>query len=313
MPSGSLTLRRRALLRHAWQPGFPFGTKFCARSGAHLLADPLIVTLYGEPVLVMHGDALCTDDRAYQRLRATVRDADWQRRFLVSFGRAAPALAGAARDGSRAHTAAIAYTIGDVNTESVARRDEGRRRDRRCCTATRTGPASIPSRSTGGPARASCSATGTRREASSAGTRAVRSCRSLPRESARRSETGTAVAGHRSAPPPARRRPRCAAAASMPARVGGAPRQLEIELEMPRFRLVQASNIAPGGTAEHGAKAAKRSQERASMKAPQIIRSTSRCGLALAPPAAAGARHSAPAPAAAARSRACAMSFATCS
>ena len=53
---------------------FLLGAQFCAASGARLLSDPLIVNLYGEPVLVMHGDALCTDDRAYQRLRATVRD-----------------------------------------------------------------------------------------------------------------------------------------------------------------------------------------------------------------------------------------------
>jgi len=53
---------------------FLLGEHFCHMSGARLLADPLIVTLYGERVLVMHGDALCTDDHAYQRLRATVRD-----------------------------------------------------------------------------------------------------------------------------------------------------------------------------------------------------------------------------------------------
>ncbi|MGD0504418.1 MAG: UDP-2,3-diacylglucosamine diphosphatase [Steroidobacteraceae bacterium] len=99
---------------------FLLGQTFCARTGAQLLPDPVIVTLYGEPVLVMHGDALCTDDRAYQRLRATVRDADWQRRFLRLSAAQRRALAGAARTGSQAHTASIAYTIGDVNTESVA-------------------------------------------------------------------------------------------------------------------------------------------------------------------------------------------------
>jgi UDP-2,3-diacylglucosamine hydrolase len=99
---------------------FLLGTRFCALSGAHLLADPLIVTLYGEPVLVMHGDALCTDDRPYQRLRATVRDADWRRRFLGLSVAQRRALAGAARAGSRAHTAAIESAIADVNPQSVA-------------------------------------------------------------------------------------------------------------------------------------------------------------------------------------------------
>jgi UDP-2,3-diacylglucosamine hydrolase len=99
---------------------FLLGTEFCSRSGAQLLSDPLIITLFGEPVLVMHGDALCTDDRPYQRLRATVRDADWQRRFLALSVAQRRALAGAAREGSRAHTAAIEHAIADVNAASVA-------------------------------------------------------------------------------------------------------------------------------------------------------------------------------------------------
>ena len=99
---------------------FLLSSRFCEMSGAELLPDPLIVTLYGEAVLVMHGDALCTDDRAYQRLRATVRDADWQRQFLALSVEARRALAGAARAGSQAHTAAMEYAITDVNADSVA-------------------------------------------------------------------------------------------------------------------------------------------------------------------------------------------------
>jgi UDP-2,3-diacylglucosamine hydrolase len=99
---------------------FLLAGQFCRMSGAQLLPDPLIVTLYGEPVLVMHGDALCTDDRAYQRLRATVREADWQRQFLALSVASRRALAGAARVGSQAHTAAVEYAITDVNAASVA-------------------------------------------------------------------------------------------------------------------------------------------------------------------------------------------------
>jgi UDP-2,3-diacylglucosamine hydrolase len=99
---------------------FLLSQQFCAASGAQLLHDPLIITLYGEAVLVMHGDALCTDDHAYQRLRATVRDADWQRRFLALPIESRRALAGAARAGSQAHTAAIEHAITDVNADSVA-------------------------------------------------------------------------------------------------------------------------------------------------------------------------------------------------
>jgi UDP-2,3-diacylglucosamine hydrolase len=99
---------------------FLLAEQFGRMSGAQLLPDPLIVTLYGEPVLVMHGDALCTDDRAYQRLRATVREPAWQRQFLALSIASRRALAGAARVGSRAHTAAVEYAITDVNADSVA-------------------------------------------------------------------------------------------------------------------------------------------------------------------------------------------------
>ena len=99
---------------------FLLAGRFSSMSGAQLLPDPLIVTLYGEPVLVMHGDALCTDDLAYQRLRATVRDADWQRQFLALPVAARRAIAGAARVGSQAHTSAMEHAIADVNDASVA-------------------------------------------------------------------------------------------------------------------------------------------------------------------------------------------------
>ncbi len=99
---------------------FLLGDEFCARTGVRLLPDPVILTLYGERVLVMHGDALCTDDAAYQRLRATVRDADWQRRFLALPRAARRALAGAVRAGSQAHTAALHTAITDVNADSGA-------------------------------------------------------------------------------------------------------------------------------------------------------------------------------------------------
>jgi len=99
---------------------FLLGAQFCAMTGARLLPDPLIITLHGEPILVMHGDALCTDDRAYQRLRATVRDPGWQRQFLALSVTARRALADAARVGSQAHTAGLDYAISDVNPSSVA-------------------------------------------------------------------------------------------------------------------------------------------------------------------------------------------------
>jgi UDP-2,3-diacylglucosamine hydrolase len=93
---------------------------FEQRSGTHLLSDPVIIELGGEPVLLTHGDALCTADRPYQLLRATVRARRWQRRFLrlpLSMRRA---LAEQARAGSRRHTGSTSYEIMDADAEAIA-------------------------------------------------------------------------------------------------------------------------------------------------------------------------------------------------
>ena len=99
---------------------FLLGAGFERATGARLLPDPVLADLDGTPVLLTHGDLLCTDDLAYQQLRSTVRDPRWQRRVLALPLDARAALAGAARAGSRAHTARAAEAIMDVNAAAVA-------------------------------------------------------------------------------------------------------------------------------------------------------------------------------------------------
>ncbi len=93
---------------------------FEARTGCQLLRDPTVIDLYGESVLLTHGDALCTRDRAYQHLRAIVRRPRWQRRFLRLSVATRRALAEAARAGSRAHTGMQPGEIMDVTEGAVA-------------------------------------------------------------------------------------------------------------------------------------------------------------------------------------------------
>lgn len=62
---------------------FLMGSRFCAESGAGFLDDPRVVEIDGKPVLLMHGDTLCTDDADYQGWRATARSAAWQKEFLA--------------------------------------------------------------------------------------------------------------------------------------------------------------------------------------------------------------------------------------
>jgi UDP-2,3-diacylglucosamine hydrolase len=99
---------------------FLLGAGFSARTGCRLLTDPLIAQLDGERVLLTHGDALCTDDHAYQELRSTVRAPAWQQRFLALPRSARELLANEARAGSRRHTARAVPYVMDVNAAAVA-------------------------------------------------------------------------------------------------------------------------------------------------------------------------------------------------
>lgn len=61
---------------------FLLGPEFAALAGLQILADPTLITLDGRSLLLSHGDALCTDDAAYQQFRRQVRTATWQKEFL---------------------------------------------------------------------------------------------------------------------------------------------------------------------------------------------------------------------------------------
>lgn len=52
---------------------FAIGQEFCRLAGCTLLPDPSVVTLYDHKYVLMHGDSLCTDQKAYQILRYLLR------------------------------------------------------------------------------------------------------------------------------------------------------------------------------------------------------------------------------------------------
>jgi UDP-2,3-diacylglucosamine hydrolase len=98
---------------------FLIGERFCAEAGAILLEDPAIVTVGGKRAMLSHGDGLCVDDAAYQRLRVLVRDPGVQRGFMRLPLESRRKLATEARAGSRAHLAAAGDYITDVNQAAV--------------------------------------------------------------------------------------------------------------------------------------------------------------------------------------------------
>lgn len=62
---------------------FMVSSRFCAETGIQLIADPTVIDLYGDRALLMHGDTLCTGDRAYVAFRAQVRNPAWQAAALA--------------------------------------------------------------------------------------------------------------------------------------------------------------------------------------------------------------------------------------
>ncbi|HPU51933.1 MAG TPA: UDP-2,3-diacylglucosamine diphosphatase [Burkholderiaceae bacterium] len=61
---------------------FLLGSTFADAVGARLLPDPCVIELHGVPVVLAHGDALCTDDTDYQAFRQLARSPEWQAGFL---------------------------------------------------------------------------------------------------------------------------------------------------------------------------------------------------------------------------------------
>jgi UDP-2,3-diacylglucosamine hydrolase len=62
---------------------FLIGERFCAATGASLLADPTVAEIEGTRTLLVHGDTLCTDDLDYQAWRRKARDPAFQAAFLA--------------------------------------------------------------------------------------------------------------------------------------------------------------------------------------------------------------------------------------
>ncbi len=97
---------------------FLLGHDYAARCGMRLLPDAAVIDLYGEPVLLLHGDTLCTDDAGYQAFRRQVRDPQWQAGFLAQPLTARRQFAAQARAASAVHQAQTGM-LGDVSDETV--------------------------------------------------------------------------------------------------------------------------------------------------------------------------------------------------
>lgn len=98
---------------------FLLGQDFAARAGLKLLEGPTVLDLYGNSVLIAHGDEYCIDDHEYMAFRSLVRNPDWQASFLSKPIAERMAIAKQARTASKTQTATKAADIMDVNAAAV--------------------------------------------------------------------------------------------------------------------------------------------------------------------------------------------------
>ena len=100
---------------------FLLGPRFCAATGSRLLGDYERVTFFGQPLLLTHGDLLCTDDTRYMTLRGELRSPDWQRDFLARPLDERRQIANELRQLSATEIATKSDYIMDVNQTAVER------------------------------------------------------------------------------------------------------------------------------------------------------------------------------------------------
>lgn len=98
---------------------FLIDREFERQSGCTLLPEAAVIDLYGESTLIMHGDTLCTDDKAYQSFRAKIRNPIVRRILLALSINARRKIARRLRDQSQQATEAKVSEIMDVNQDAV--------------------------------------------------------------------------------------------------------------------------------------------------------------------------------------------------
>lgn len=98
---------------------FLVGKTFAHDTGVQLLGDFERIDLFGDTVLITHGDLLCTDDHRYLELRSQLRNPAWQDEFL---GKPLPErrrIAAELRAMSQTEMSGKSEDIMDVNQDTV--------------------------------------------------------------------------------------------------------------------------------------------------------------------------------------------------
>lgn len=100
---------------------FLVGKKFLRAAGCTLLPEEHVIDLFGTPTLLMHGDTLCTEDKAYLKFRRKARNWFFQQLFLLKPLKKRLAIADNYREASKQYTSLAPEYLMDVTHEEVLR------------------------------------------------------------------------------------------------------------------------------------------------------------------------------------------------
>lgn len=99
---------------------FLVGADFAAAAGLTLLPETWVIEVGGKRIVLLHGDAQCTDDVKYMAFRAQVRQPAWQQQFLaMPLEQRKQIIAGLRENSKQAHTEK-SYEIMDVTPAAIA-------------------------------------------------------------------------------------------------------------------------------------------------------------------------------------------------
>lgn len=98
---------------------FLVGERFAATARLTLLPETWVIEDHGRRIVLVHGDAQCTDDVKYMAFRAQVRQPGWQQQFLAMPLAQRKAIIAGLRENSRQDQSDKAYEIMDVTPQAI--------------------------------------------------------------------------------------------------------------------------------------------------------------------------------------------------
>jgi UDP-2,3-diacylglucosamine hydrolase len=119
MAFSKFTTSRRSLYLLRGNRDFLLGGRFFQATGSSLLEDGILAAISNHAVELLHGDALCTDDDAYQKFKRIVRSNEWREGFLAKSLAERHAAMARMREESEQAKSGNAPVAMDVNPDAV--------------------------------------------------------------------------------------------------------------------------------------------------------------------------------------------------